>query len=249
LSDDIKKLGEVPLLLYKWIKLHSDIHNEELPICKYIPKEVYDNLNFYRLNQIRNTLKNVPCNNLEEFIIKILNVAHESNEVRKIIKRNIGDDFQLNIELIKNVMRDSLYSIISDEDILVAESNICAILQLDFFVMKCWYDYLMREITSRVQFHTFHGTKGLEYKNVIIVLTNSFNRKRDYYHKYFQECSKEESYSDEEFVLKRNLLYVAVTRTKVNLRLLYVDSGYDSVKDNFENIFGEAVEYVAAESQ
>ena len=242
LSDDIKKLGKVPLLLYKWIKLHSDIHNEELPISKYIPKEVYNNLNFYRLNQIRDALKNVPSNNLEEFIIEILNVAHENNEVRSIIKGNIGDDFELNIELVKNFMLDSLYSIISDEDIPVAESNIYAILQLDFLVMKRWYDYLMREITSRVQFHTFHGTKGLEYKNVIIVLTNSFNRKRNYYHKYFEEYSKEESYSDEEFVLKRNLLYVAVTRTKVNLRLLYVDSDYDSVKDNFENIFGEVVE-------
>jgi len=104
--------------------------------------------------------------------------------------------------------------------------------------MMKWYNFIINNITDRVQYHTFHETKGLEYENVIIILTNDFSREKKYYHEFFRNCNNKEISKDEKFNIKRNLLYVAVTRTKENLKLLYVDPDYDDVKNNFERIFG-----------
>ncbi|MGI6057355.1 MAG: DDE-type integrase/transposase/recombinase [Bilifractor sp.] len=51
----------------------------------------------------------------------------------------------------------------------------------------------------------------------------------------------ESFYNNKKFLKKRNLLYVAITRSKENLRVLYVDPVYKpKVKDNYELLFGRS---------
>ena len=244
LSNDIKKLGKVPLLLFKWIKLYYNVQNSELPISKYIPKEVYCKINTYNLIQLRTAMKVVPCDNLMTFISEMFELSKENKLIAKTLIENIGDTYSFNLETQKKYMLDSLYSGIKDEELQNAKDAVRSLLLIDFRVMSRWYEYILRSVSARIQFHTFHGTKGLEYKNVVIVLTNSFNRKTDYFHRYFEGYADEVAYKDADFFEKRNLLYVAVTRTKENLNLLYVDPDFDSVKDGFESIFGEAQKWV-----
>lgn len=247
LSDDTKKLGKVPLLLYKWIKLYSNIQDPQLSIIKYIPKEVYSKINTNNLIMLRTTLKAVPCNNLLSYISGIFALSKEYNDVAKILKENIGDTYNFNLETLEEFIFESLYSGIKDEEMQNAKDKINSLLLLDFNIMSCWYRYITRSVSTQVQFHTFHGTKGLEYKNVIIVLTNSFNRKIDYYHSYFEHYDDETAYDNADFLEKRNLLYVAVTRAKENLNLLYVDPTFNSIKDKFESVFGESKKWVSSQ--
>ena len=75
-------------------------------------------------------------------------------------------------------------------------------------------------------FHTYHGTKGLEFNNVIIIMGNAFGRDKNYFNFYFSNCQNSDKLNDtekEKMMQIRNLLYVSVTRTIQNLRILYVD--------------------------
>ena len=209
-----------------------------------MPKEVYCKINTYNLIQLRTAMKVVPCDNLMTFISEMFELSKENKLIAKTLIENIGDTFSFNLETQKKYMLDSLYSGIKDEELQNAKDAVRSLLLIDFRVMSRWYEYILRSVSARIQFHTFHGTKGLEYKNVVIVLTNSFNRKTDYFHRYFEGYADEVAYKDADFFVKRNLLYVAVTRTKENLNLLYVDPDFDSVKDGFESIFGEAQKWV-----
>ena len=72
---------------------------------------------------------------------------------------------------------------------------------------------------------------------------NDFNKKTDYYHTSFKEYNDIDNANNEKYLKCRNLLYVAITRAKENLRMLYIEPNFDEIKDNFELIFGKAVEW------
>ena len=104
-----------------------------------------------------------------------------------------------------------------------------------------WYFYLIGGANKHINFHTFHGTKGLEFDNVGIVITNEFNRKKDYYRSFFAEWNSD--IKSDEFIEKKNLLYVAATRARKNLRVLYLDSNFNSISQGFNAIFSTSIEY------
>jgi len=239
LSDDISKLGKVPLILHKWMKFHSDIHDSKVTINKYIPTRVYSSLNFYKLNKLREKLKDVESTNLKAFISGVFELAQNDNYIKEIVNYNIGDDYKLDYERVRSYIFDALYNGISDEKIPEAQAKIDSILEVDLSIIKKWNNFITNNITDRVQYHTFHRTKGLEYKNVIIILTNGFAGEKKYYHDFFLKYNNMEESKDADFNAKRNLLYVAVTRTKENLKILYVDPEFDVVKNDFEEIFGK----------
>jgi len=220
------------------MKFYSDVHNSKVTINKYIPTKVYSSLNFYKLNKLRKALKDVTSTNLKTFISGVFELAKNDDNIREVVNHNISNEYELEYEQVRGYFYDALYNGISDEKIPEAQANTDSILELDISIMMKWYNFITNNITDRVQYHTFHGTKGLEYKNVIIILTNEFNREKKYYHEFFRKCNSKEESKDSKFNAKRSLLYVAVTRTKEDLKLLYVDPDYDDVKNNFEGIFG-----------
>ena len=109
-------------------------------------------------------------------------------------------------------------------------------LSIETVELERWFLYITKEDIKNVNYVTFHGSKGREFDNLIIALTNDFNRKKDYFREYF----KNESEENPEICKKRNLLYVAVTRAKKNLYIIYQEDQFESVKDEFEGIFGKS---------
>jgi DNA helicase-2/ATP-dependent DNA helicase PcrA len=99
-----------------------------------------------------------------------------------------------------------------------------------------WYEFVSDSSCELVKFHTYHSTKGLEYKNVVIIMENSFSRNREYFPEFFK------SPDDTEFQERRNLLYVACSRAVCNMRILYLDS-IISFKDDIKPFFGEAKDF------
>ena len=94
-------------------------------------------------------------------------------------------------------------------------------------------------------YNTFHSTKGLEFNNVIIVFDDSFGRDTRFFAPYFEEYDNEltdHSCKSEKYTKARNLLYVAVTRARINLRILYTGD-YQSKKDVFDTIFGNVQQW------
>lgn len=86
-------------------------------------------------------------------------------------------------------------------------------------------------------YHTFHGTKGLEFENVVVIMKEKNGKSKIDFKDYFKRYG-----SSEEPIDTKNLLYVVVTRAISNLRILYTDD-IDDIRTNIEEIFGNVLEY------
>ena len=127
---------------------------------------------------------------------------------------------------------------IFQEDVTAVE-QIETLLNLDKEIFYRWYQYINRNYEEDIIYHTFHSTKGLEYDNVVMVFGDSFGRSKSYFNNYFAGYNQELKDNELELYRKaRNLLYVAATRARINLRILYTGD-YQSKKEIFDIIFGK----------
>lgn len=112
---------------------------------------------------------------------------------------------------------------------------------LDLAQFKNWYDYVYKKEDNTQNFYTLHGSKGLEFDNVVVVLEDQFAQKKDYFKFFFENYNKDDVLDKEErkrFNETRNLLYVACSRAKKNLYLVYNVPAVDEIEKNIEKIFG-----------
>lgn len=86
-------------------------------------------------------------------------------------------------------------------------------------------------------YYTLHGTKWLEFRNVVVITKEKNDQGEINFKDYFKRYG-----SSEEPIDTKNLLYVVVTRAISNLRILYIDD-IDDIKINIEKIFGDVLEY------
>ncbi|WP_207652750.1 hypothetical protein, partial [Clostridium puniceum] len=49
-----------------------------------------------------------------------------------------------------------------------------------------WYKYILNEQDGKIIYHTYHGTKGLEFSNIIIIMENAFGRNREHFDFFFK---------------------------------------------------------------
>ena len=96
-----------------------------------------------------------------------------------------------------------------------------------------WHKFVSDTSDELTKFHTYHSTKGLEYKNIIIIMENSFSKKPRYFPEFF------EAPNNVEYQERRNLLYVACSRAVSHLRILYLDP-IDSFREDISSFFGKA---------
>ena len=96
-----------------------------------------------------------------------------------------------------------------------------------------------------------HGSKGLEFDNVVVMLQDNFARKTDYckffFENYntqiasgtqFQEADTQSQKAAAQFQEVRNLLYVAFSRAKHNLYVIYKNNPSKTSSKNIKKIFG-----------
>ena len=105
---------------------------------------------------------------------------------------------------------------------------------------KLWYKYIIEETTGIVRYHTYHGTKGLEFDNVVIIMENAFGREKNFFDYFFNSCEHSDfnKIDIKKYNRVKNLLYVSVTRAIQNLRILYIDDVKD-FESGIKHIFGE----------
>ena len=89
-----------------------------------------------------------------------------------------------------------------------------------------------------IGYYTLHGSKGLEFENVVVVLQDKFAKKENYC-KYFFEKYNTSIDSDSQFQEVRNLLYVAFSRAKKNLHVIYKNNNPEHLLENIKDIFQE----------
>lgn len=242
LSNDILKLGKVANLLYRVLKFKYDLENLKTPLVKIVKYEIYKNLNLNDIDELLQLLKSIRGINIQRYFISMFEIytTTENENYKRIIDELLNLEHEPNCDGLLEYFLYELYRDIDEDEINVAKENLSQLLTTCFLEYEKWYRFINKEENEEVVYHTYHGTKGEEYENVIIIMQNSFGKDATKFSDFFAnsvELSKKERY-----INTKNLLYVACSRAIKNLRVFYLDDVTD-FKIGIENIFDEVLEF------
>ncbi|MEW6087718.1 MAG: UvrD-helicase domain-containing protein [bacterium] len=181
---------------------------------------------------------------------------NEVNAFKQRLDNFLGEQKGFGIDLkdidslkkrIDRLFEDEILSIIDMDEVETAKTKLDTLLSIKLAQWTLWFEFINDDRKSDVVYHTYHGTKGAEFDNVIIVMENDFGRlNKDKFSSFFKNLNNP-PISDETEMLKfnntRNLLYVSCSRAIKNLRILYLNdiSGF---KEGIEAVFGKTIPYV-----
>ena len=243
LSNDVNKLGEIERYLYNLTEFFFLCQNDDTPLLDIISRELLVSLDIESVAKIVDALKKMTATSLKEIILAIETFKNDISRYLHEKKSKILIDKAVDsIVGIENFSMDNFVEIVKreifQEDVTAVE-QIETLLNLDKEIFYLWYQYINRNYEEDIIYHTFHSTKGLEYDNVVMVFGDSFGHSKSYFNNYFAGYNQELKDNELELYRKaRNLLYVAATRARINLRILYTGD-YQSKKEIFDIIFGK----------
>src|SRR5699024_406507 len=141
--------------------------------------------------------------------------------------------------LIFNFSKDLASRNISDENLDILINNIETFFDSSINLFLRWFKFLTESTDEDLIYSTIHGTKGDEFDNVLIFLEEDFGyRNRGYFKEMFPSLSSYNVLDDEERKAI-NLFYVAITRAKKNIAIIYFGDLTEKGKENVTRIFGE----------
>lgn len=245
LSNDVNKLGEIERYLYNLTEFFFLCQKEDTPLLDIISKDLLVSLDIDSVTKVVDLLKKMTANSLKDIILAIETFKSDITRVLYEKKSEVLIDKTIDsITGIENFSMENFIKIIKHvifQDGVMEIDQIEKLLNLDKEIFYRWYKYINRDYEEGTVFHTFHSTKGLEYDNVIMIFGDSFGRSRSFFNNYFVGYNKELIGNELEMYRKaRNLLYVAATRARINLRILYTGN-YQSIKETFDSVFGDVL--------
>ena len=233
------KLGNIPSLFFKIIKFLHDLQSEKTFITGIFNK-VYREKSLEQLKNLKKILieiRNSKKETLNDYLEKIFELYNRNEDLdyKKIVK-NV---FQIEDISLENIKKYIIQELFDDE----YENNINEVenfLKIEINQYFNWYRYLIEEKGEKIYYHTYHGTKGREFENVVIIMENSFGRNNknlffDFFKNYNKKIEEKDLKKHNE---ARNLLYVSVTRAIKNLKIFYIDD-ISEFSGNIKKVFGD----------
>ena len=218
-------------------------------------------LTFSEMQQFISSFRKINLSSLtiNECIKEIANIKGRISGEKILRKIFSIEDMEKDILInIKNRAHDYFYYFQDSEDSKDSKEDITVIdnfFKLNISIFFKWYNYIFDDAKSEeISYYTLHGSKGLEFDNVVVVLQDNFARKEDFckyfFENYntkiapgtqFQEADTQSQKADPQFQKVRNLLYVAFSRAKINLYVIYKNNPPEDLLENIKEIFGEVI--------
>lgn len=251
LSNDREKLGKAASFLYRVLKLYTDIQEEETPVDEIFYGDItkYSRLDIQKLKNIKQQLKTIQGNTLDDVVKTMLECHDKGNADIKMIIQAVLDTETVSYPYIVAYLVQALESNHTkeeneeNEEIVLEDlelNRVNQLLSIDIKEFEKWFFYVERKWRTDIVYHTYHGTKGLEFENVLIVLEDGFGRKTEekiFIKKFLEDFdSLDEKSPMGDYEKARNLLYVAVTRAIKNLKVIYAGES-EKVKETLGAIF------------
>lgn len=242
LSHDTVHLGKAQALLFRLMKLYTEVRDEKQPLRDIFPTDKYRDMSFHDLKLLIMSLKSLDGNTLDELLIAIFNEYDVSNNqmYKLIIERIFDADEEVSYDGALRFFLTSLYK--TWDETIETKLIIQDLLNIRIVELMNWFYYVHRDEKKKICYHTFHSTKGLEYENVAIILGKDFGQDKGLFEAFFKEYGKPVDQNSPKYEKGRNILYVAVTRAIKNLRVLYIDD-LEEIRDSMEEVFGRAYEF------
>ncbi|GLC81500.1 UvrD-helicase domain-containing protein [Lacrimispora brassicae] len=247
LSLDTTKLGIVQNLLFRILDFKHKIILDDTMILDVIPfgKKV-DEIDITMLRQLISKLTNITGQTLKTYTINLFeNYKCGDRNYDKCVAYIIGEKIS-SFQEFESFILDQLYisdneENSTDDEIARYKFEVDKFLEIDMNFFYLWYKFLIDKSDGNVVYHTYHGTKGREFDNVIIFMNSKFGRDNYYFDrllKVISEKSETNGNNDEKTEEARNLLYVAITRAIKNLSILYFDN-LNGNDEQVSRVFGE----------
>ena len=224
-------------------------------------------LTFAEMQKFISSLRKINLSTLtiNKCINEIINIKGRISGEK--ILRNIFsiDDMEKDILInIKNRAHDYFYYSQGLENSGKDMTVIDEFFELNISIFFKWYNYIFDDARKDgVSYYTLHGSKGLEFDNVVVVLQDNFAKKTDYckffFENYntkfasdtqsqkaaaqFQKAAAQFQKAAAQFQKVRNLLYVAFSRAKINLYVIYKNNSSEDLPENIKEILGEALTF------
>ena len=244
LSLDTTKLGIIQSLIFRILDFKNKIildHTMILGVIVFGKKS--DDINVTTLRKLIMKLKNKTGDTLKMYI-KNLFSSYKSGDVNydKCIEYIIGENIN-SFEEFELFILDQLYLLDAedsnaDEELAEYKGQIDEFLKIDISIFNLWYKFIIDKSDVDIVYHTYHGTKGREFENVIIFMNSKFGVDKLYFDRLLKVISEKNDDEEQKIEEARNLLYVAVTRAVKNLSVLYFDD-LDENEDQVKSVFGE----------
>jgi len=239
LNDDLTKLGTAQLQVFKIVQILKHISDKGVSLKEtLIDKSVYSNLNFKDMQELIKHLNEIKGDTLNEIIQSLLGIVTDGKASihYQILINKLFDVVTNNLLDFKQYLINELMG--NEEQAEQTGDCVESLLNCSISELTKWANYILREWKGDVIYHTYHGTKGLEFENVAIIMGNAFGRNQP---RFFKDLFVNISNHDGN-AKARNLLYVACSRAIKNLRILYLDD-ISSFKENSGSIFGEVKDF------
>lgn len=238
LSSEPIKLGKLPRLLQRLMHLYMGLRQENTPLREILLSEELFDINIGNLRSLITLLRERNGDTLDEFLQDIFEEYDKRQNMQYCHLIDIIFDTENASYLgVKKIIQEFLFPNESDEHKI--EEAMKNLLNISMKELGNWYQYTSLKINEEKAYHTYHGTKGLEFENVIIIMGKGFGIQKNFFENFFKLYDAELADEDNQlYENARNLLYVAVTRAIKNLRILYIDD-VQPIEENIKKIFGD----------
>lgn len=249
LSKEVSKLGEIPSFLFNILEFYFGIQNETGLLKDILPVSIWEKMNVERLKVLTEDLKRLHGETLKELVESATELYNKDKDgyVKAVLKAPF-DLNDISLEIFRVFLLERLFPRIDESITEKANDVIDQLLNVSIEEYRMWYRYVLDEEEGSIHYHTYHGTKGLEFDNVLIIMENEFGNKGDksFFNYYFSNIGQYESgiSNIDKFNKAKNLLYVSVTRAIQNLRILYIDD-VSTFESGINKIFGKAFSFLS----
>ena len=222
------------------IKIENDLYTTVSDIAKYIGIKrttTFRDIELFLLEIRKIDTSHINLKNYLSSISKIEGQINGRNLISNLFSLE-NEDYDMG-EIYQHAY-DYFYNnheTIDDEEV----DKINNFFDLDISEFVNWYRYVFKLEDESKSVYTMHGSKGLEFDNVVVILQDDFAGRHNYFKYFFEnyENPDEVISDDKKFMQAQNLLYVACSRAKTNLRVIYENSNLINIEDNIQKIFGK----------
>lgn len=253
LAQDETKLGDVQKLLFRLLDFKKKVQNDKTSInnllqISRVHPDTKSKFNIINIRALVDKLHSLSGETLASYLEKLFEFYQLGDDLYdECIRYTIAEEIDSLVSL-KQYMLECLFvnaddAVLTDLELQDSSTSIDNFLNIKMDIFECWYDFINRtDKKSDIIYHTFHSTKGLEFDNVLILLTKKFGRDKEYFSsllKTFPEKT-DAKYDSTEIGAARNLFYVAVTRATKKLCVAYLADEQEQLSDvelQLESIF------------